>query len=169
MLWEAEGREDPPEVLDELRRTVAELTPEVQLLASRLGLSTGATIFPAPAFGGIVRKVDLLIAARYPEIRKRDQIPRAWVLDSLDHCIGLARSVRRKALVRLLSPWCWLVDVPALILRFPFLILRGAGVSPKIEETLVAQVVKVALLVGGLAAAAYLGITKADVLAFFGK
>ena len=63
---------------------------------------------------------------------------------------------------RLLSPWWWIVDVPALIVRFPFLVLRAAGLPPKVEENIISEAIKgvlsVVLSVALAAMMAYLGL-----------
>ena len=61
---------------------------------------------------------------------------------------------------RLVLPWYWVIDLPAFLLRIPFLILRKAGVSPALEETIGGQVAKGILLVGALALLVALGLKK---------
>jgi hypothetical protein len=69
------------------------------------------------------------------------------VTDAIDQCIGAAVFVKRRLLARLLKPWCWLVDVPAVIVGWPFYVMRKAGVPDKIVESTGAQIIK-AILTG---------------------
>jgi hypothetical protein len=69
------------------------------------------------------------------------------VLDAIDRCIGAAANAKRRIGARLLKPWCWLVDVPALIVGWPFYVMRKAGVPDKIVESSGSQAIK-AVLVG---------------------
>ena len=51
----------------------------------------------------------------------------------LDQCVGSARLARRRALNRLLFPWCWPVDLLGMLIAFPVRAMRVAGL-PRLEE-----------------------------------
>jgi hypothetical protein len=133
------------------------MTPTVVRCAAALGLKTAVILRQAPALGGAELPADLFALAISPQFLAEYNAPTAWVIDLVDRCIGAAMDARRAAMVRLFSPWCWVVDVPSLILRLPFLILRGAGLPPSVEESLIGQVAKVALLLAAVAVSGYFG------------
>ena len=70
-------------------------------------------------------------------------LQRNEIEDTLDRCVGAAEFAKKRALARLLKPWCWLVDVPALIVAWSFLVMKKAGVPQKFIEGTGAQIAKV--------------------------
>jgi hypothetical protein len=129
-----------------LRRELVLLEPEVIHSARLIGAETRGQSLPPPAWGGVVMPFDFLsqvlsLWVGYKYIAPQD------VLDAIDKCIGAAGFVERRILARVVRPWCWLVDVPALFVGWPFAILRRAGVPEKWVEGTGAQVVK-AILTG---------------------
>jgi len=81
--------------------------------------------------------------------------------DTLQRAIGAARVARIRAKWRLVLPWFWLIDLLGLVLRFPFLVLRAAGLPPVYEQSIWAQAVKIAEAVVLAALAAALGVSIA--------
>ena len=67
--------------------------------------------------------------------------------------------MKRRIGYRLIKPWCWLVDIPALIVAWPFRVMHRAGVPDSIVEGTVAQAVKTILAsllsIGAFAYAVY--------------
>ncbi|MFH1550857.1 MAG: hypothetical protein ABIH04_09905 [Planctomycetota bacterium] len=72
----------------------------------------------------------------------RDLLPMRDIVDYINSAIGAARSLKSKYFWRRINPFCWLVDIPALVIRWPFLILRAVGISQKVEDTLAARIIK---------------------------
>ena len=113
-----------------LREQINLLYPEVNDIAMRLGVSVVFKTYPAPAIGGPVIPVNVLLSVVDQEMGHKP-IEKQMILDMIDRCIGTAEVVKRRSLKRLLIPWYWLIDVPAIIVRFPFLILRNAGLPDR--------------------------------------
>src|SRR2546425_2496443 len=164
--------EKAPESIESvrLREQINLLYPEVNDIAMRLGVSVVFKTYPAPAIGGPVIPVNVLLSVVDQEMGHKP-IEKQMILDMIDRCIGTAEVVKRRSLKRLLTPWYWLIDVPAIIVRFPFLILRNAGLQATVEERIVFQVFKPFLFIVILAICAYFGIQIAvsDLLKLFGK
>jgi len=153
-----------------LREQINLLYPEVNDISMRLGVSVVFKRYPAPAIGGPVLPVNVLLSVVDQEMGHKP-IETQMILDMIDRCIGTAKVVKRRSLKRLLIPWYWLIDVPAIIVRFPFLILRNAGLPATVEESIVSQVIKAILVIVILAICAYFGIQigVSDLLKLFGK
>ena len=69
-------------------------------------------------------------------------------------------------------PWNWLVDFPAAVIRFPFAVLRAAGLPPKVEENIISHALKVVFALALAAGLTYLGLQEAApgiLKDFFGK
>ena len=164
--------EKAPESLESvrLREQINLLYPEVNDLAMNLGVSVVFQSYPAPAIGGPVLPVNVLLTVVDQEMGHKP-IETQMILDMIDRCIGTAKVVKRRSLKRLLIPWYWLIDVPTIIVRFPFLILRNAGLPATVEENIVSQVIKAILVIVILAIGAYFGIQigVSDLLKLFGK
>lgn len=138
-----------------LRQEISTLLPQVQFWADRLGVGVVAESHPPPILGGgPVIPVNLLACVTDRRAGYRN-VSRDEISDTIDQCIGAAIFVKGRLLARLLKPWCWLVDVPALIVGWPFYVMRKAGVPDKIIESTGAQVVK-AILTGLLWLAGFL-------------
>lgn len=141
-----------------LRQKISLKLPEVVHWANRLGVGVTGQSFPAPAVGGPIIPFNLLTCVVDQSIG-HTSVSTNNVLDAIDKCIGAAGFVKRQLLARLVKPWCWLVDVPALIVGWPFAIMRKAGVPAKFVEGTSAQVIKAVLTgllwLGGFAYAVY--------------
>jgi hypothetical protein len=93
---------EPASIPDQLRkwdRSIQEMIPTVKVHAAQLDVSLDQN-------GYNVLK-DLLV-----------EQPQA-ALDAIDRCIGAADEARHRALLRLVIPTYWLVDIPALAVRWP--------------------------------------------------
>lgn len=119
------------------------MQPEVVYWVNRLGVDVKDQSFPAPAVGGPVIPFNLLGVV--DQDIGHTLVATNNVLDAIDRCIGAAEFVKGQLLARLVKPWCWLVDVPALIVGWPFVIMRKAGVPAKFVEGTSVQVIKVIL------------------------
>lgn len=156
----------------EFRRKLTLSQPEALYWADRLGVGVTGQSFPAPAVGGPVIPFNLLACVIDQDIG-HTRVPTAKVLDAIDTCIGAAAFEKRRLLARLVKPWCWVVDVPALIVGWPFHVMRKAGVPDKFVEGTSAKIIK-AILTGllwlagftyavyqtGLGAAIHAALTK---------
>jgi hypothetical protein len=127
-----------------LREEIARLLPQMEHWATKIGAGVRGSSYPTPAVGGPVIPFNLLACATDLWVGHR-YVQRQDVLDAIDRCIGSAGFVKRRILARLMKPWCWLIDVPALIVYWPFAVMRKAGVSDKIVESTGAQIIKAIL------------------------
>ncbi len=121
---------EPASIPDRLRewdRSIQEMIPTVKAHAAQLDVSLDQN--------GYNVLEDLLM----------DQ-PQA-ALDAIDRCIGAADVARHRALLRLVIPIYWLVDVPALAVRWPWLIMNRAGLPAEIESNVVSYVLRVLLFI----------------------
>ena len=100
---------------------------------------------PAVAGGGQV-SIDLLANLTDQDAKNWILPPPERALAVIDICIGAAKRAQRDGLKRLLIPIYWLVDLPALMIRWPWLILEKAGLPPDIERNTWTYVLKVVLL-----------------------
>ena len=135
-----------------IRQALSMLEPEVKYWAQHLGVNVGAQSFPAQAVGGPVIPINFLACVINQSVGHR-HIDRDVVLDAIDRCIGAASFAKREFLKRLLNPFCWLVDLPVLIVGWPFHIMRRAGVPDTVVDGSGAKVVK-AVMAGAVALAA---------------
>jgi hypothetical protein len=69
----------------------------------------------------------------------------------------------REALIHFLQPWNWIIDIAALIIRIPFLILRRAGVPPKIEENIISHIIKILATIALISWLMYKGLSIAEI------
>lgn len=154
----------------DLRQKINLLLPIVTNDAERLDAPINYTSYPAPAVGGPVIPVNILFCVVDQDMGHRP-LSKQEILDAIDRCIGTAKTVRRHAFWRLILPWYWIIDIPATIARIPFLILRQAGLPPKVEENIISQFIKFLLIISMIATASYFGvkITFPDLLQYIGK
>lgn len=76
---------------------------------------------------------------------------------------------QRRAFMRSVVPIYWLVDIPALVIRWPFLVLRAAGLPSAWEDTLAGQVFKVLELLALIGIAALFGLLLDAVAKLLGR
>lgn len=153
-----------------LREKINLLIPSVTNDAERLGADIYYKSFPAPAVGGPVIPVNILQSVVDQDMGHAP-LSKQTILDAINRCIGTAMTLRRHAFWRLILPWYWIIDVPATIARIPFLILRQAGLPPKVEENIISQVIKFLLIMSMIATASYFGVkvTFPDLLQLISK
>ncbi len=140
-----------------LREQINHLLPEAEALASELGVPIGGTILPDRISGVHPLDYSFFDAVLEPHVGAT-VIDRARIGDVIDRCIGTASRARKKAICRLLVPLYWIIDIPALLIRLPFTILRAAGLPPAIEEHIASQIVKVVMAIILSLVAGYLGV-----------
>ena len=132
-----------------LRQRIQWALPEIMGFASELSVNTtfwsGSHALGFQPLNGL---------AAITEDESRTHISRQQIADLLIRCRGAAQQELHRAIRRLVIPVYWLVDVPALVIRWPFLILRAAGLPREWESTMAGQVIKVleVLVIIGIAA-----------------
>jgi hypothetical protein len=140
-----------------LRSEIMRLLPEVEDGAQRLGVGYMGQSYPAPMIGGPVIPVNFFSCV-VDRRAGHTVIERERILDIIDRCIGAAEVVKKRAFWRVAKPWNWLIDIPALIVGWPFAVMRKVGVPDQIVESTGAQVLKTILTwliwLGGLVYAA---------------
>lgn len=124
-------------------RRLNELAPALQRYAYELGMSP-KFIFRIPLDGGGGEEVEIDVFANLTDRDLWNPLtpPPARSLDIIDMCVGAADLARSEGLKRLVIPIYWLVDVPALLIRWPWLILEAAGLPPDIERNTWSYVLK---------------------------
>lgn len=145
------GQSEDASKRDELRRGLNEGLPELVALASELGVETRYR-FPS---GTLLQEEtgNLLDATKVGHgIATQD------LLDYTDRCVGAAKLAMRRGRSRLIFPWFWIVDDLGLIIRFPFLVLRAAGLPASYEQTVWAQAFKLVYAAGLAALAVFSGV-----------
>jgi len=166
--WAA--RDEPPSPDKSLRQRVAEMVNPARQAANDVGSPTSISYREPLMVGGATFNLNVFELV-LDESRKQFTIGTSDIISYLDRAVGAAAEAKRKALYRLILPWYWIIDIPALLLRIPFLILRKAGLPASIEQTAWAYLVKVLILIG---AAVYLAgkgldVSLTDLLTLFGK
>ncbi|RKY89769.1 hypothetical protein DRQ11_00215 [candidate division KSB1 bacterium] len=141
----------------QLRQLVAQKIPAVEWALKEMGVSYIMHSYPAPAVGGPVVPVSLVMSTIDPNLG-HSHISNCKIIDMINIAKGQAAELRRKYFWKLINPFHWLIEGLALIVRFPFLVLRRAGLPPKVEENLISQIIKGIFLVGILLLLLYKGI-----------
>lgn len=140
-----------------LRKEILHLLPYVTEEADVLGISHRVRSYPAPIVGGPVVSVDIFNAIVDPN-QGHHRIDQKKIIDCVEKAISTARKRQKEALFHSLCPWNWIIDGCALVIRLPFLILRRAGLPPKVEENIISQVIKVVSVIAIIAYVAYKGL-----------
>jgi hypothetical protein len=151
-----------------LRAQIAAILPHVEMAASELGVGYILTSYPPAAVGGPVVPINIFHSVINPQIGW-DILDRRYITDTLHKAMSVAREARRRSLIHALLPWNWVIDVCALIVRIPFLILRRAGVPPQVEENIIAHLVKVVATIALISWLAYQGVSIADMPKLLGN
>lgn len=111
-----------------------------------LGIGYIALSYPAPAIGGPVIPVNLYQSIIDPQIGHK-VIERTLIIDTVEKSVTIAKKTKKEALFHWPYPWNWIIDLCALVIRIPFIILRRAGLPDKIEENIIAHVVKIIFVI----------------------
>ncbi|MPZ18105.1 MAG: hypothetical protein GEV06_09360 [Luteitalea sp.] len=127
-----------------LRQEIMMLLPQVEYWADCLGVSVRGESHPPSEVRGPIIPFNFLACVTDQWVGYKC-VSRDDVVDAVDRCIGAADFAKRAILARLLKPWCWLVDVPALLVGWPFHVMRKAGVPDAFVESTGAQIAKVIL------------------------
>ena len=113
---------------------------EVHSIIRRSGIDPNLTVLPAPAVGGYVRKVDLIL--NIFGLDEHATEPNR-VLDIIERAIGIYESNHKLALVRTFNPFFyvgWFLDV---ISDLPFVIVGKFGFDQrKMKTSLIGKFVK---------------------------
>jgi hypothetical protein len=144
-----------------LRKDILHLLPYVTEDADALHISHRMSSYPAPVVGGPIITIDIFDAIVEPK-QGHHKIDQRTIIDCVEKAISTAKKREKEALRHWLYPWNWLIDGFALIIRLPFVILRRAGLPPKIEENIISQVIKIISLIIIVGYIAYKGL-KIDV------
>lgn len=151
-----------------LREKLMHLYPEANTSAHRLGIAVTAQSFPAPMIGGPVLTVNLLYGA-IDQDQGHSTLSTDMIMDNINNCLAAATAAKKKLFWhQLLNPVWWFVEIVAYILRIPFMILRRAGVSAKVEESIWGNIVKVLFFIALIMISIYwsLDISAKDLLHF---
>ena len=141
-----------------VRMKIAQLLPLVQRAASYLGVPYTAKSIPPAAIGGVIVPVDLFQSVIDPQ-QGYEIVDRKHILDTINVAKSLAAERKRKELVYMLLPWNWIIEICAFIIRIPFLILRRAGLPPKVEENIIAHAIKIVATIILISWLTYKGIS----------
>jgi hypothetical protein len=145
--------------LGHYRDLIDEMTPRAQELARELHVETSITVRPAPATGRGAVGVDAFVALTDLQgLSPMLQIPPSMIWSVMNRCVGAAHEAKRRALIRLVIPVYWLIDIPAAILSWPFAVLRAAGFDKNIEDHLIVRIIKVAELIAMAVFLGYVGV-----------
>lgn len=133
--------------------------PKIVVFVNELGVDT---TFMSGSHSLGFRHLDGLAAITEDE--SRTHISPLHIADLLTRCRAAAQQEQRRAFLRLVIPVYWLVDIPALLIRWPFLVLRAAGLPREWENTMAGRLIKVLELLALVGIAARFGL-QLDVVA----
>ena len=146
----------------DLREKIVHLLPYVVEAANTLGISHTLRSCPPPITGGPVIPVEIYKCIINPK-QGHNPIGRQLIIDKVEESISASRKRQNEALVHWLCPWNWLIDSCVLVVRLPFVILRRAGVPPKIEENVIAHLIKIVFLIIIVTYLTYKGLKLQDI------
>ena len=129
-----------------IRKQILNLLPYVNGATEFFGLGYVVKSYPAPAIGGPIIPVNLYNSIINPQIGHKI-IEKTMIIDAVEKSIAVAKGAEKAALVYWLCPWNWFIDLTALIIRIPFIILRRAGLPDKIEENIISHAIKVIFII----------------------
>lgn len=109
----------------------------------------------------LVRNPQALVGNYVGDVLSAEGWRREKALSFFDECIGAAKLARRTARNRLLSPWCWPVDLVAVVISFPVRALRAAGMPKAKEDEAWVKTIQVAFNLLVLVIGAILGLKVA--------
>lgn len=129
-----------------IRKQILTLLPHVNGAAEYLGIGYIAKSYPAPAIGGHILSVNLYNSIINPQIGHKI-IEKTMIIDAVEKSIAVARGAEKQVLIHWACPWNWFIDLGALIIRIPFIILRRAGLPAKVEENIISHAIKVIFII----------------------
>jgi len=142
----------------EIRKQILALLPNVSGAAQHFGINYTVTSYPAPAVGGPIATVSLYDSIINPQLGHK-VIEKPMIEDAVEKSIAIAKGFEKDSLIHWLCPWNWIIDGCALIIRIPFIILRRAGLPDKVEENIIAHVIKIIFFIVLMTYLTYKGIT----------
>lgn len=145
-----------------IRAQIARLLPHIEEAASTLGISYIMKSYPPPAVGGVVVPVNVYESVIKPQIGWA-VLDRKTIIDTLIQSISVAEAARRNALIHMLLPWNWIIDLCAFVIRVPFIILRRAGLPSQVEDNIISHALKIIAIIILISWLAYKGVSLAGV------
>jgi hypothetical protein len=136
-----------------LRQRIHWALPSVVRYANELGVDT--TFSSGSRALGYQRLNGL---AAITEDEAHTLISRPHIVDLLTRCSAAAHQEMHRSFRRLVIPVYWLVDIPALVIRWPFLVLQAARLPTAWENSAAGQLIKVLELLALVGIAAYFGL-----------
>jgi len=136
-----------------LRQGIQWALPRVSMYTHELGVDT-TFLSGSHALG--FRRISGLAAITEDE--QDTHISRPHIVDLLTRCQAAAVHEKHRAFLRLVIPVYWLVDIPALLIRWPFLVLRAAGLPQEWENTAAGRLIKVLELLALVGIGALFGL-----------
>ncbi len=124
----------------EARREINLTLREAHSMILASGTYTVFTHYPAPAVGGYVRNVDIILNMFIPNI---DSDP-TQITDIIERAIGVYNSDSRKALIRTFNPFFWIGLMLDYIASIPFAIIGQLGFNRySAENSFIGRLLKV--------------------------
>ena len=130
--------------IEEQREKLSRLIPYAEYYEEYLNLTLTISQCPPPSIGGPVIQYSPF---RWSLASESDIIgvSKPFIMDYIVTAVEAAKIRYKESIKNIINPFCWIIYISSQIIRIPFLILRQAGVSPRIEENIVSQIVKVIL------------------------
>jgi len=143
------SRQEEENKLQSLRQQLSWLLGKALYYEKLLNISTHLIMFPpanigSPSIKNSAFNWSLIYANSHPSLVPRKEA----ILDAIRVAITNARILHKKSWIEVLNPVNWIVLILSWIVRIPFLILRQAGVSSKVEENIISQAIKVLSMIG---------------------
>ena len=124
-----------------LRQQIHQAEAEVIAISKDLLVDVMGFSEPAPMIGGTVIPFNFLGRICNTFVG-HSHVSIDQVRDAIDRTIGAAKAAEDAAWRRLVNPAYWLIDGPALIVSWPFLVLKAAGVPARVIESTAASVIQ---------------------------
>ena len=122
------------------RIEINQAVPEVHSIIRRSGIDPNLTVLPAPAVGGYVTKVDLIL--NIFGLDEHDIKPNR-VFDIIERAIGIYESNHKSALVRTFNPFFYLGLMLDTISDLPFIAIGKFGFNrQKAKASAIGRIVK---------------------------
>jgi hypothetical protein len=122
------------------RQDINRILDEVDDVIYLSGVSTTFISTPAPAVGGYVKNVDLIMNIF---MLGQFDMPPSMITDAIDRAIGIYEKNKRAAVLRTINPFHWIAVVLDSIVSVPFALLGRAGLNKdKMEGSLIGKLFK---------------------------